>query len=108
MRQRGRPRKFAGRRPTWTVRLSEDVGEKVKGAAEKAGRSISEEIERRVDFSFRTSPTGSAEVEQEVQQVVQQVAQVLQELRADMDVIVRSMPGNIDVELKRRSRRAKE
>lgn len=52
VRSRGRPRKFVGRRPTWTVRLSADLGERVKAAAEEAGRSISEEIERRVDWSF--------------------------------------------------------
>jgi hypothetical protein len=41
----GRPRKFAGKRPTWTIRLQEDVGQRVKDSAGLQGRSISETCE---------------------------------------------------------------
>jgi predicted transcriptional regulator len=49
----GRPRKYAGKRPTWTIRLEEKYGEQIKALAEKTGRSISEVCERQIVDSFR-------------------------------------------------------
>lgn len=50
---RGRPRKYAGRRPTWTIRLEEAHGDRIKAIAEKEGRSISEVCEQQIINSFR-------------------------------------------------------
>lgn len=47
-RKPGRPRKYAGNRPTWTVRLPASLGDEIVEAAKAEGRSISEEIEHRV------------------------------------------------------------
>lgn len=41
----GRPRKYAGKRPTWTIRLEPEIGEWVKETAAITGRSISEVCE---------------------------------------------------------------
>jgi hypothetical protein len=41
----GRPKKYSGKRPTWTVRLEESVGNQVKEMASSTGRSISEMCE---------------------------------------------------------------
>lgn len=45
----GRPSKYANPRLTLTFRLQQDRYEAIKAEAEKNGRSISEEIERRLD-----------------------------------------------------------
>ena len=56
----GRPRKFAAdtRNPTLSFRVRGGLYEKIKAAAERDGRSLSEEIERRLDsgdfFEFLT------------------------------------------------------
>lgn len=47
-RKPGRPRKYAEKRPTWTVRLPISIGEEVAAMAKAEGRSVSEEIEWRV------------------------------------------------------------
>lgn len=47
-RKPGRPRKYAEKRPTWTVRLPISIGEEVAATAKAEGRSVSEEIEWRV------------------------------------------------------------
>jgi hypothetical protein len=49
----GRPRKYAGKRPTWTIRLEEKYGDQVKALAQETGRSISEVCERQIVDSFR-------------------------------------------------------
>jgi hypothetical protein len=49
----GRPRKYAGKRPTWTIRLEEKYGDQIKAIAENEGRSISEVCESRIVRSFR-------------------------------------------------------
>lgn len=49
----GRPRKYAGKRPTWTVRLEESVGNQVKELATSAGRSISEVCEGLINEGLR-------------------------------------------------------
>jgi hypothetical protein len=49
----GRPRKYAGKRPTWTIRLEENNGAKIKALAESTGRSISEVCEQQIIRSFR-------------------------------------------------------
>lgn len=41
----GRPRKYSGKRPTWTVRLEVSIGDQVKELAAGSGRSISEVCE---------------------------------------------------------------
>jgi hypothetical protein len=50
---RGRPKKYAGKRPNWTFRLEEKYGEQVRQIAEQSGRSISEVCEQLVVDSFR-------------------------------------------------------
>jgi hypothetical protein len=49
----GRPRKYAGKRPTWTIRLEEKYGDQIKAMAEKSGRSISEVCEQQIVDAFR-------------------------------------------------------
>lgn len=41
----GRPRKYASKRPNWTIRLEPEIGEWVKETAAISGRSISEVCE---------------------------------------------------------------
>lgn len=41
----GRPRKYAGKRPTWTVRLEPQIGDQIREIAAKTGRSLSEVCE---------------------------------------------------------------
>ena len=49
-RGRGRPRRYApGKRPTLTFRVQEDMHRELAETAERAGYSISEEIERRLN-----------------------------------------------------------
>jgi hypothetical protein len=49
-RRRGRPRRWApGKRPTLTFRVQEDMHKELAATAKHAGRSISEEIERRLN-----------------------------------------------------------
>lgn len=52
----GRPRKYPaeGKRPNLTFRLSEDTRRRLLEASLQSGRSLSEEIELRVDKSFDT------------------------------------------------------
>jgi hypothetical protein len=50
----GRPRKYAGKRPTWTIRLEEQYGERIRSLAESTGRSISEVCEQQIVNSFRS------------------------------------------------------
>lgn len=49
----GRPRKYAGKRPTWTIRLEPTFGDEIRRIAEQTGRSISEVCERQIVNSFR-------------------------------------------------------
>jgi hypothetical protein len=49
----GRPRKYAGRRPTWTIRLEAKYGDQIKKIAEDTGRSISEVCEQQIGNAFR-------------------------------------------------------
>ena len=48
----GRPRKYAGGRPNATVRFTPKRYAQLKEAAETEGRSISEEVEARIERSF--------------------------------------------------------
>src|SRR5258705_3859613 len=50
---RGRPKKYAGRRPNWTFRLEEKYGNQIKALAEQTGRSVSEVCEQQIVNSFR-------------------------------------------------------
>jgi hypothetical protein len=50
---RGRPKKYAGKRPNWTFRLEEKYGDQVKALAEQSGRSISEVCEQLIVDAFR-------------------------------------------------------
>lgn len=49
----GRPRKYVGRRPTWTVRLEEKYGDQIRDMAQTSGRSMSEVCEQQIINSFR-------------------------------------------------------
>ena len=49
----GRPRKFERKRHNQTFRIDEVLREKLQTAADANQRSISEEVERRIDDSFR-------------------------------------------------------
>lgn len=51
----GRPPKAPekGRRRNYAFRMSDDVRDRVVAAAEQAGRSMSEEVERRIEDSFK-------------------------------------------------------
>lgn len=49
----GRPRKYAGKRPTWTIRLEEKYGDWIKSRAAATGRSLSEVCEQQIVASFR-------------------------------------------------------
>lgn len=49
----GRPRKYSGKRPTWTVRLEESIGNQVKELAAATGRSISEVCEGLINEGLR-------------------------------------------------------
>lgn len=50
---RGRPRRYLGVRPNWTIRLDVEIGDKIKEMATTSGRSISEICERQIVDSFR-------------------------------------------------------
>jgi hypothetical protein len=50
---RGRPRRYVGDRPNWTIRLEETYGEQVRQIAEESGRSISDVCSERIVNSFR-------------------------------------------------------
>lgn len=47
-RKPGRPRRYTSKRPQWQVRLPASIGDEIVATAKAEGRSISEEIERRV------------------------------------------------------------
>jgi hypothetical protein len=49
----GRPKKYSGKRPTWTIRLEEKYGDQIKALAEQSGRSISEVCEQQIVNAFR-------------------------------------------------------
>lgn len=49
---RGRPIKYETKRPQMNFRLRADLHERLRGAAESSGLSMSEEIERRLERSF--------------------------------------------------------
>lgn len=49
----GRPKKYSGKRPTWTFRLEENFGNEIKRIAQETGRSISEVCEQQIVASFR-------------------------------------------------------
>jgi hypothetical protein len=51
-RKRGRPAKFSGPRVSLTIRLREEVRQDLEAAAATAGRSLSEEVEHRLELSF--------------------------------------------------------
>jgi hypothetical protein len=51
-RKPGRPRKYAAGRPHATVRFTPGRYAALKAEAEKNGRSMSEEVEHRVELSF--------------------------------------------------------
>lgn len=51
----GRPKRYPNKRRTWTVRLSDDLGQAVVASAIAAGRSISEEIEYRLQTAHDQS-----------------------------------------------------
>ena len=54
----GRPPKYApGKRPTITFRVLEDLHRQLREHAVASGRSISEEVERRVEASFQPDAT---------------------------------------------------
>lgn len=55
----GRPPKAPekGRRQNYTFRMSDSTRDQIIDAASKSGRSVSEEIERRVETSFKSSQT---------------------------------------------------
>lgn len=57
----GRPRKYSGRRPTWTIRLEPDLGESIRKRASETGRSISEVCEAMI--------TGFAQLEIEIEKL---------------------------------------
>jgi hypothetical protein len=48
----GRPRKYTGKRPTWTIRLQSIVGDRIKAIAKITGRSLSEVCEQQITESF--------------------------------------------------------
>jgi hypothetical protein len=50
---RGRPRRYLGERPNWTIRLEEKYGDQIREIAEQSGRSISEVCEQQIVNSFR-------------------------------------------------------
>jgi hypothetical protein len=50
---RGRPRRYLGDRPNWTIRLEEKYGGQIREIAEQSGRSISEVCEQQIVNSFR-------------------------------------------------------
>lgn len=50
---RGRPRRYIGDRPNWTIRLEEKYGSQIREIAEKLGRSISDICSERIVMSFR-------------------------------------------------------
>ncbi|UFX41705.1 ribbon-helix-helix protein, CopG family [Bradyrhizobium sp. 41S5] len=49
---RGRPRRYVGDRPNWTIRLDVEVGDRIREMAEATGRSISEICEQQIVRSF--------------------------------------------------------
>ena len=55
-RQRGRPTKPAreGENTTLSLRVTPDLKRRLESAGSLAGRNLSEEAERRLDFSFRS------------------------------------------------------
>jgi hypothetical protein len=51
----GRPKKYSGKRPTWTIRMEESVGGHVKEMAASTGRSISETCEYLIGQGLHSS-----------------------------------------------------
>lgn len=78
---RGRPRKYAGRRPTWTIRLEEKYGEQVKAAADREGRSISEVCEKQIAKSFMAD-----EIIQRLQKSLEEASRELTTCRDQLTV----------------------
>lgn len=52
LRKRGRPVKFESPRGTLTIRLRDEIRGELQALADKHGRSLSEEIEYRLQRSF--------------------------------------------------------
>lgn len=52
-RRRGRPRKHTAKRASFHTRIREVLKGRLEAAAAEAGRSLSEEIEHRLEQSFR-------------------------------------------------------
>jgi hypothetical protein len=50
---RGRPRRYIGDRPNWTIRLEEKYGDQIRQIAEQSGRSISDVCSEQIVNSFR-------------------------------------------------------
>jgi hypothetical protein len=50
---RGRPRRYLGERPNWTIRLEEKYGDQIRQIAEQSGRSISDVCSEQIVNSFR-------------------------------------------------------
>jgi len=50
---RGRPRRYIGDRPNWTIRLEEKYGDQVRQIAEGSGRSISDVCSELIVNAFR-------------------------------------------------------
>jgi hypothetical protein len=69
----GRPRKYAGKRPTWTIRLEEKYGDQIKALAEQSGRSISEVCEQQIVNAFRMEIMCDL-LEQKIEQLTQDLA----------------------------------
>ena len=50
---RGRPRRYIGDRPNWTIRLEQKYGDQIREIAEASGRSISDVCSEQIVKAFR-------------------------------------------------------
>jgi hypothetical protein len=78
-RKPGRPRKYGQGRINATVRFTADRYAALKMEAEKSGRSVSEEVEQRIERSFTNDAL--TEMQRELQEVLGSFDMVLDQMR---------------------------
>jgi hypothetical protein len=78
-RKPGRPRKYGQGRINATVRFTADRYAALKMEAEKSGRSVSEEVEQRIERSFTNDAL--TEMQRELQDVLGSFDMVLDQMR---------------------------
>ena len=94
----GRPRKFGQGRITSTVRHTPERYAELKAAAEQAGRSISEEVEFRIERDARADAEHQADLAQLYghQQQIGRHQQEIRMLREELTALKQNTPSPAD------------